>query len=166
MRKLRRFSKQLPALLVWLVISLVFWCWVFTFLTDTKPQNKIALFISVPSCRDTELALEMEKEMPEGIRMVKAHPFSYAMLDSEQIARADLYIVRASEIDLYRDWFADEGLCIRKAGQRSGLDAYIGFIAPEEDWYLFTGENSVHLTDGAARRAAETLLRIAGEESK
>ena len=163
---MRKLLRQFPAMLLWLVISVVFWCWVFTFLTDTAPKNKIALFIDAPSCRDTELALEMEKSMPDGIRMVKVHPFSYAMLDSEQITGADLYILRRSEIEQYGDWFAEDGMCIRKAGQPNMLDAYIDFDLPDEDWYLFIGKNSVHLEDGAARQAEATLRRIAGEEGK
>lgn len=166
MNSIRKLLRQLPAMLLWLVISVVLWCWVFTFLTDTAPKNKIALFINAPSCRDTELALVMEKSKPEAIRMVKVHPFSYAMLDSEQITQADLYILRGSEAEQYGDWFAEDCVRIRKAGQPNGLDAYISFAAPEEDWYLFIGKNSVHLEDGAARQAAETLLRIAEGEEK
>ena len=163
---MRKLLRQLPAMLLWLIISVVFWCWIFTFLTDTAPKNKIALFIDAPSCRDTELALEMEKSMPDGIHMVKVHPFSYAMLNSEQITGADLYILRESEVGLYKDWFAEDGMCIRIAGQQNGLDPYIDFAAPEEDWFLFAGKGSVHLEDGAARQAAETLLKIAEEEGK
>ena len=40
-----------------------------------------------------ELDARLEEDLPEGIRMIRVHPFSYAAFDESALLQADLYIV-------------------------------------------------------------------------
>lgn len=106
MNKDRRFSTLLPLLVLWGMLAALFWCWIFNLLTDTTPENKITLYLDVPACDSRALALALEKALPEGMKMVQVHPFSYAMFDSDALRSADLYVIRASDLEERPEWFA------------------------------------------------------------
>lgn len=189
MKTIKRFLFLLPMLLMWLMLSAFFWNWVFMLLTDAAPEQKVTVFTHVGPCEDTALAARLEQDLPAGVRMVQVHPFSYAMMDGDQLKNADLYIVRASDLETYREWFApvpavlaDSGLAVWQVdGAAFGLriyDAaaatgaarsYITYTAPDgtdEDCYLCFGARSLHLPgndaarDDAAVRAAQTLFQL------
>ncbi len=172
MKMRNRFWHMLPAMVLWLMLSVFFWGWIFTFLTDAEPENKLTLFADAPVADATGLAVKLEQELKnDAIRMVKVHPFTYAMLDGEQLRRADVYIVRASHVEEYREWFAplpagfvpegEEDAVLLLEGVPWGLRIYdaaggtgiarehIGYhdpSLPDEDFYLMFGKASVHLT--------------------
>ncbi|MBP3540770.1 MAG: hypothetical protein J6K72_02975 [Clostridia bacterium] len=107
MEKLKRFWNLVPALILWAMLSIFLWGWIFTFLTDTAPENKLTLFVDAAVPDSTGLAVRLEENaLSDEIRMVKVHPFSYAMLDGEPLRRADTYIVRVSHVEEYWEWFA------------------------------------------------------------
>lgn len=188
MKKLKLLWDLLPAMVLWLMLSVFLWGWIFTFLTDTKPENKLTLFADTAVTDATGLAVRLEETLKDGpIRMVKVHPFTYAMLSSEALRGADVYLVRASHVQEYREWFAPlpegfaaaqqaqpdalltadgttAGLRVYDAAQKTGpAGAYIAYqdaSQPEEDFYLFFGNGSTHLDDGLALRLAEQLLLI------
>ena len=87
-----------------LAASALLWGWIFTFLTDAAPENKITLYAQMRDFRWKELAVALEEEAPEGIRFVQVRPFSYAMMDSGPLARADLYVMTAAQAEEHRDW--------------------------------------------------------------
>lgn len=194
MKHLKRFFDLVPALILWLMLSVFLWGWIFTFLTDTKPENKLSLFVDAAVTDGTGLAVRLEEALlDDRIRMVKVHPFTYAMLDSEPLRHADVYLVRASHIEEYRDWFAplpesfadamqveddsiyvledaEYGIRIWNAAESTGIaQHYIDYhdpALPDEDYYLFFGRESLHLTgnenglDDKAVQLAEELLMI------
>lgn len=128
MKQLKRLWHLIPAMILWLMLSVFFWGWIFTFLTDTKPENKLTLFIDAAVTDGTGLAVQLEESLlSDKIRMVKVHPFTYAMLDSEPLRQSDAYIVRASHVEEYRDWFAPlpEGLAQAGAPQGAADDSAI-----------------------------------------
>lgn len=174
MKKLKRFFDLVPALILWLMLSVFLWGWIFTFLTDTKPENKLSLFVDATVTDGTGLAVKLEETLlDDTIRMVKVHPFTYAMLDSEPLRQADVYLVRASHVEEYREWFAplperfadamrvgedslfvlDDtvyGIRIWNGQEGTGIaQSYIDYhdpTLPDEDYYLIFGRESLHLT--------------------
>lgn len=162
MKKSRRFMDLVPMMLLWLVLCAFFWGKVFMSLTDTAPENKITVFIDARVADETALAVEMEKEMAEPIKMVKVYPFTYAMMGSEALSAADIYIVPESHVQEYAEWFASapEKVLIHD-GKAGAADQYISYEdLPGEAYWLFYGKNSVHLADGLAEKYAEILLKL------
>ena len=186
MKKLKQFWDLVPAMVLWLMLSVFLWGWIFTLLTDTKPENKLTPFADAAVTDATGLAVRLEEELKGGpIRMVKVHPFTYAMLSSEALQGSDVYLVRASHAEEYREWFAPlpEGFAdgappdwllvlegtacgLRVYDAASGTGPAMAYISyrdpaqPEEDYYLCFGSASTHLDDGLALRLAEQLLLI------
>lgn len=181
---LRSLGTILPAFLLWGMMVLVIGGFVFSRITDAPRGNKIVLFADAELRSAPELAEKMEKALPEPIRAVKVHPFSYALMNSAALRQADLYIVPASHVREYRDWFAPlpaslAGLAAPE--EHSGIPVYdpvSGLACAEEwicyesaggepePWYLFFGGASVHLDDGTAERAAELLLSMDSEKEE
>ena len=188
MRKLKWLFDLLPLMLCWAVLSVLVWGWIFTFLTDAPAENKLTVFLDVPAVNNTPLAVLLEEEAGEGIKMVKVNAFTYAMMDDSEITAADVYIVSASEVETYRDWFrplpeelADAvdvllldgepwGLRIYDGETRTGAAlGYVQYTAPgeaEEDHYLFLGGASLHVpgnenaVDAEAVSLVQRLLNI------
>ena len=183
MRILKNIASQLHIYLLWLFAAALLWGWIFTFVTDTRPEKKVTVFVEAPACLDRELAIELEKTMPEGIRMIKVHPFTYAMFDESTLLGADLYVIPASHAADYRDSFASaaglplaEGRTVSPEGGiriyeaaagTGGADGYVTYAPPGgtgEDYYLFFGVKSIHAAavngvgDDAALPVAERLL--------
>lgn len=166
MRKIRRFLDTLPALVLWAMLSIFLWSFVFNFLTDVPAAEKVVLFIDAPLTNETRLAVALEEAAADSIQMVQVRSFAYAMMGSEEIENADLYIIGESGIAEYAEWFAtlpeelQTGTLLEKDGQPLGIkvwDAATGEgLAPEsigytfpgkavEDHYLLVGRNSLHV---------------------
>lgn len=171
---MKRTLSRFPVYVLWALAAFVLWSWVFGFLTDTSPEKKLTLYISADEVQDVELAALLEDGgLPEGIRMVKVHPFSYAMFGETDLLSADLYIVRASEAMEWRDSFRplpagirgdlelEGGVSgVRVYDAQTGSGVYDGLIGydPAEDFCLFFGANSAHKDDGAALWLARQIL--------
>lgn len=166
MRKIRRFLDTLPALVLWAMLSIFLWSFVFNFLTDVPAAEKVVLFIDAPLTGETQLAVKLEETAGESIKMVQVRSFAYAMMGSEEIENADLYIIGASGIAEYADWFAPlpqelrTGTLLEQNGQPIGVKVWdatakeglapeiIGYTFPGkvlEDHYLLVGRNSLHV---------------------
>jgi len=182
MRTIKNVLSQWHRWLLWLLLSFLFWTWIFTLLTDTTPDRKVTLYAQVAECRDRELALRLEEAKPEGLKMVKAHAFSYAMFDTADLESADLYIFHASELEKHLEslapldgetlgggrevWRTSDGQCYGikiydAASDRGAAQEYLRYD-PGEDCYLCLNAASLHLEsgDGAALPIAEALLQL------
>lgn len=173
MKPMKRLWNLIPAMILWGMLSVFLWGWIFTFLTDTKPENKLTLFVDAAVTDGTGLAVQLEETLlDDTISMVKVHPFTYAMLDSEPLRQSDAYLVRASHVEEYREWFApwsvgfsakdgnDDalllldgapyGIRVYDAATGTGIaQAFIDYhdpALPDEDYYLMLGKASLHLT--------------------
>ena len=178
---IKRILSRFHVYLLWALISVFLWSYVFTFLTDAVPAKKLTLYISAYAVEDVELAARLEEGgLPDGIRMIKVHPFSYVMFDDADLRSADLYIVKASEAPGWRDSFRPlpNGEFVSSLDLEGGAqgirvyDRFTGFSVhgdlitytqegmPAEDYYLFFGAGSVHdeLTDGGAIWLARRFL--------
>ena len=184
-----RFFSLLPGLMLWAMFSLLLWCWIFSLITDAVPARKVVLYVDGAVSSPVELAVRLEEDLPDGIRMVQVRPFSYAMMDGESIRRADLFILPEGDLETYRDWFAPLPDAFGRTaedltapdGVPLGVPVYDGesrlsvadtFIlytasgAPGQRWYLCFGNQSLHTpgnpdaVDSAAVSVAESLLRL------
>lgn len=187
MKTVKRVLSLVPLLLLWLVLCVLVWGTVFTRITDTKPENKIVLWVNANVPRATELAVRLEEGLSGRIGMVQVRPFGYNLMGEIAMKDGDLYIVRAADVDTYLDWFAplpgelqDEstlsresvplGVTAYSARDRFGIaEEYIEYEAPTDDaqnYYLIFGKNSLHnpdaenAVDGLAVDAAKLLLNI------
>lgn len=185
MRVLRRIASTLPVYILWAFFAFLACSLLFSRLGDTDAAHKVTLYADVPSLRDTALAAELEKALPEGVRMVQVHPFSYAMFDSESLLGADLYIIPGSRVEDYAGSFRSlegaplerEGGLLR-GGELWGLRVWDretgeGIAAdlidyPDEDCWLFFNKDSRHIRslsgtgDDAAFAVAAKLLTMTG----
>ena len=154
----------LPATL-WAMMALILTGFVFNQITDTKPENKITLYADCGLRNAAELAERLEKELGGAVRMVKIHPFTYAMFDSARLKQADLYIIPDSRKEEYGEWLApEEGTVVCNPDAGTAAAAAWFLYNPEgqapEIYRLYLGGSSVHLEDGLARKAAELLTGI------
>lgn len=157
-RAVRRFF--LPAVL-WAALAAMVTGFVFNQITDTAPANKIVIYADCEVQNAPETAEKLEKALNGTVRMVKIHPFSYALFDSVRLRQADLYLVPDSHLAEYREWFtAEDGIPFFDSGNGKAAAKNCFLYDPAETYRLYTGAESVHLDDGLARRAAELLLSI------
>ena len=181
----KKISGQLLIFLTFLTLSTMLWGWLFSVRTDTTADKKITVYIDCAAVRDVELAARLEENLPEGIRMVQVHPFSYALFDTSAFTGADLFIVPGSKAEEYRDSFAAFAVSYTQVvtlengavGQKiyeaetgtGGADAYITYLnetGEKEDFYLFFGAASLHFAgnegalDNAAAEVAARLLTM------
>ena len=164
--KLRKGVKLIPLLGIWALTALIFGSFVFYQITDTDAAHKITIYVDGQVRNEAQLAARLEKELPDPVRMVQIHPFSYAMFGSAVLKAADLYIVPDSDRDQFADWFAADRDPVPAFEPGTGAPAAGEWILynPEETYRLYTGAGSSHLEDGLARRAAEILLTLTTEE--
>lgn len=163
MRFLKNVFSRLHTFVLWLLFSAIFWGWIFTVVTNAPVEKKITVYCQVPTLEDKAMAVELEKNMPEGLRMIEVHTFTYVKFDTRAIALGDIFIVPASQVQQFSEDLAPVdgvfGVKIYDAatGQGSALD----FITyGEEDYYLFLGARSVHIEDGKALEVAGSILEL------
>ena len=187
---LRKALRLLPGLLLWALISILFWTWIFNFLTDTDRRYKVTVFVNMHLLRDQDLAIALEEELPAGIRIVQVHSFDYALMDSTSLETADLYIMTERQAREHPEWLcplpaslaasADTlmlegnaiGLLLGTAGENAHLpdssenpaSAYLNYAeAPGEPWYLCFGQGGYHLSfleNGKDDAALPIALRL------
>lgn len=187
MKIIKRVLALIPPLTLWLMLCALVWGFVFTRITDARPEDKLAIYVDAETPGGTALAVALEDALGGQVRLVQVRPFSYAMFYGEALRSADLYIVRASDIETYRDWFAPLpgalaedasltadgvplGIQVYDAETRQGIaEAYITYQKPgeaQEDCYLVFGASSRHnpdsdgAVDGLAVEAARLLLAM------
>ena len=178
----RTFFRLIRRFLACLIISAVFWSWIFNFLTDAGPEQKILLYADMRDIRWKELAITLEEDLPEGIRWVQVHPFSYAMVNSSEVEQADLYVLTAAQAEERAGWLQPVPTSLaagRETLDRDGVaiglrldPAGAAYFRFEESggapWYLCFGKKSLHNPDlpGAADEAAlQTARRLLALDS-
>ena len=176
--------KNLHRYVLWALISLVFWAWIISRITDAPAARKVTLYADLPALDRQALSEALEKDLPAGIRFVEAWAFTDEMFSPGNVTMGDLFVVSGRQAETYLPSFApiDEsafpggtfytfegktyGVCLfdEAAGIRIGT-RYLAF-QPGEKYYLFFGEKSKHLGawngsgDDAAVPVARTLLTL------
>ena len=178
-RRFRRvFFRLFPLFVLWAVLIPIFTGFVFTRITDTDPAHKVTVYADAKLQDAAALASRLEGSVSAPVRMVKVHPFTYALFGSDALKQADLYIVPVSHAAEYRDWFAPlpqelaslaspenpDGIRVFDPASGSGAAAshilYSASGSQAEPYLLFFGRNSVHLEDHAAMDVAGALLTL------
>lgn len=181
MKKNSKFMNLLPMLLLWLVMSVILWGFVFTRITTYAPRDIIALYVDGAMQNEKALAQAIYKET-DGLKAVQVRPFSYAMFGGDELRNADLFIIPKENLDLYRECFApwpgematdgvfhawdgvNYGLKVYDAQTGEGIaKAYVLYenhLYVPQDYYLFFGNQSAHLTDGLAAEYANRLMNM------
>ena len=193
MRFLKNVFSQLHTLVLWAMASILLWGWIFGFLTNTKAQHKVTIFIEAVQVEDQKLNLRLEEHLPKGIRMIRVRgiDYSYMGVDNSE----DIFLLRASTLEdaiaKRPDSFAEIPLpdgCIgyssegrnigirvydAKAGAGLGSEDYIRYYAPgdsgAEDVFLCISTHSLHWSandkavDNAAWEVVCELLQIKPE---
>ena len=180
---LKNIFSQWYKYVLWALLSLLFWGWIFTLLTDARPAQKLVLCVDRPELRSEALADAISEQEPEGIKLVAVHSFDYYIFDTEELRCADLYLVGENEAEKYIESFrplaetgfsspgetwTHEGVAygwkVYDAQTGEGAAAsYITYTAEGEtaqDYYLFFGAESAHREDGKALWLAEALLGL------
>ena len=161
--------------------AIILWTWIFGFITDTTADKKVVLFADVPKIESVGLSSELEKNMPDGLKMIKTYSFSYALMSETEILASDLYIVKGEDFEKYRDSFAPlsgeymqlngdpfiydgkvYGYKVFDKETGEGIaDEYIVYD-PTADYYLFFNTASVH-TLSLGSGADDKALSVAGQ---
>ena len=160
-------ARFFPAAVIWVILVLVFTGFLFNRITDTDPAHKLTVYADCEVRDAVRLAERMEKALDGAVRMVKVHPFSYALFGSEALKSADLYIVPDSRKGEYGEWFlpGEEGLPVHDPGSGTSVcGTYFDYTG--EPYRLYTGARSPHLEDGLARKAAELLMTLEPEKEE
>ena len=182
MQILKNIWSQLHRFIFWALMSAIFWAWIFTIINNGSPAHKVTIYVRAESCQDQALALKLEESMPEGIRKVKVHPFSYAVFGTDDLETADIYVMPAEDLEtipvefaplenedwdfggreLYRMNGHDVGVKIYDAASRQGAAAAYLDYREDSDYYLVFNAKSAHLGagDAGALRIAEALLKL------
>ena len=169
MRYIKKAFTLIPLLILWLMFSIFLWGFVFNLITDAPPREKITLCVDAETPGATQLAILLEEKLDGKVRMVKVRSFDYAMFDTGTLTKGDLFIVPASHAETYQEWFSplpeelrDQGLFLEIEDVAYGIRAYnaaadtgiakdcIRYTGPneeKEDYYLFFGKKSIHITE-------------------
>ncbi|MBQ1684006.1 MAG: hypothetical protein II072_00635 [Clostridia bacterium] len=171
MRVIRKILSNLHRYVLWLLVSVLLWSWVFTFLNDTTAKRKVMLFVNVPAVDDAALEKALSAELPDGIKMIKVHPFEYAAFLADEADNADMYILSASDLAknfdrlqvvpedafegraLFTDGGEVYGVCVYDAESGKGAaQSFLDFVDqsgehlyPNENYYLCFNKKSMHI---------------------
>ena len=167
-RFFRGASLVTAPLVMWAFFVLIFGSFVFYQITDTAAEKKITIYMDGAMTGEDQLAARLEEMMPEPIRMVKIHPFSYVMFGGNELRSADIFIVPDSRAHNYEGWFeSGESRIVYdpENGRAVAGDTFLYTAdGKNETWRLYIGAESVHREDGLARQAAEKLISTEEKE--
>ncbi len=161
--RMKRIGNLIPLMVMWLLLCAMFWGWIFNYLTDTDPAHKLTLYAHAQVTDGTGLAVALEETLAGGeIRMVHVRAFTHAMMSSQELRSADLYLVPEEDLEEYGEWFLQEALTLTGA-----QNPYIA-LEDGKTYRLYYGKASVHApgaenaVDTAAEAAAQALPGLLG----
>lgn len=176
--------KNLHRYVVWALVSVMFWAWIFTRITDAPAARKVLLYADLPDLDRPALSAALEADVPETIRFVEARAFMDEYFTSANVAKGDVYIVPEANAALYLPSFTPidptlfpdlpryesegktYGLCVYD--EAAGIRVGAGYVLyePGARYFLFFNRDSLHLgdmngsADDAAVRVATTFLTL------
>ena len=176
---------QLHMYCIWIILSAMLVFFLFNCVTDTSASKKVTVFIDVEKLSEAELEVQLNKDLPAGIKMTKVHSFTYSVFGMNEVGNDDIYIVKESDIERFIEGFApldgfldvrDDRPVYSSGGTVYGIlyrpdEAQMGPIFdrdykliewdPSASYYLFFGKNGLHQgRDGAAAYIAKKMLDI------
>ena len=176
--KLRILKRQLPLLIIWAVLSSLIWSWIFMLVTEPDARHKLVIAVDAAVSDVTELAVSLESSMEGDIQRIKVYPFTYAMMDSSTLEKADLLILSAEGINTYLDWLAplpaaiasDQALSVMGIAYGLPLKNPLVLRHLSGDagaWYVCLGQKSIHAgrADGQGSEALPYLTLLSSGAS-
>lgn len=106
LRVLSNIFHQTHMYIIWILLSAIIISFIFNTLTDASPEKKVEIYIDAPKIDEAQLEYELDKDLPEGIKLVKVHRFDYDMFGIHQEGTADIYVLKASDAEEYLGGFA------------------------------------------------------------
>jgi|GEM_PF-4805512 len=145
---------------------------------EYEPASKKVVITIDAEVKQTELSVELEKNMPEGIKQVRAYSLDYFMFDDGTLEYADMLVFNEEGLKKYAELFAELDKSAFPAGtefyeyegQTLGIllngeaKAYIGY--GEGNYYLVFNKKSLHANkitgtgDDAAFTVYETFMKL------
>ena len=160
----KMFIRNIHRYLFWAVISVVVWAWIFSLATDTVRAKKVVVYCDAPFVSERELMIELEKDLPEGIRLVKVSSFEsleFGMYTED----ADIYVIPGSSLADAADKLAPlpfEGAEGYTSGGKllaAKLGGGAGSFISGEDLYICVSAASPHSgLEGAKDSAAVYIV--------
>ena len=176
--KLRIFKRQLPLLIIWAVLSTLIWSWIFMLATEPNARYRLVIAVDGAVTDATNLAASLEKFKHGDIQRVKVYPFSYAMMDSSTLEKADLLILPFGDMNTYLDWLAPlpDNLASEHSGRINGIAYGLPLKSTlvlqhlsgnADDWFVCLGQKSVHagFEPGQDTEALSYLTRMSSAVS-
>lgn len=169
--KRRKAGGLVLYLLMWLMVSVLIVGSVFVRVTDTDAAHKLTVSVTDDTVDAARLTGELEKDLPEGIKMVKVRPFTYYLFGGDELRRSDVFIISEAEIGDYIDWFAPIPAEFDCEGGYYADGVLMGIpfrlrrpdgSAEEEPRYLFLGRESAHTEDGGSLYLLKQLISGGG----
>lgn len=181
---IKRILRNWFRYLLWALMSVMIWAWIFTLLFSAREKRKITIFADVPEIEENALSIELEKDLPKGIRLIDAKTFNALLFQQYAVLKGDLYLVPESDAETYLPSFtpidraAFPGAAFYEAdGEAYGIllfdgqsgpavgGQYVTYAAGERCW-LFFNKDSKHLgawngsADDAAIVIAQHFLKL------
>ncbi|MBQ2200947.1 MAG: hypothetical protein II412_00100 [Clostridia bacterium] len=177
---IKRILRNWYRYVLWTLLSAVFWAWIFTLLFSAPVKQKVVLYADLPYLDRNALSIELERDKPEGIRIVDTATFDDKMFNQIEVLDGDLYLIPDSEAEEYLASFAPidradfpdatffesdgEAYGILVYDEATGLNvggAYL-FYKPQERCWLFFNKDSMHIGahDDAAIMIARHFLNL------
>ncbi len=190
MATLKKIFSNIYLYILWALLAFFFWSWIFGLVNDTTTFKKVSIYIDCAAMEELDLTLELEEDLPQGIKMVKLHTKDYVVFDEPTMLMGDILVLKESELPYYVEalspiapfaqahpelaaytWEGETvGIRVYDAASGQGiLNNYVSFLAPgepPEDFYMVFLADSRHLgslngsADDAAFQLAEKLLTL------
>ena len=166
--------------ILWALLSAVFWAWIFILLFSARPAKKVVLYADLPDLDRNALSIELEREKPEGIKIVDTAVFDDMMFNQVEVLSGDLFLIPDSKVGEYLASFAPidradfpgetfyesdgeaDGILVydEETGLKTGGDLI--FYIPQERCWLFFNKDSQHIggRDDAAIAVARHFLNL------
>lgn len=179
MSKIKKLFHLIPLLLAWLVLSVIFWGWIFTIVTNIPPGQRIVIAVDAKVNDPKGIAVELEQTRPDMIRQVRVLPFTYAVMSTAELEKADLFVISERDMEELEEWFlplTEKYIALQPAKQ----ERYNGFgilmektpydsnvlyennkDGSEMHYYLCLGNKGGHIQDdGQVDRAVDYYLTL------
>ena len=176
--------RNLHRYLLWAILSVVFWAWIVSLITNAPAGKKVVLYVDLDAMDREALSAALEQDMPNNIKYVEPLLFVDTMFEPAGVTKGDLFIVSESQAEgvlqdlssidetafpgqrfYVRDGKAYGVLLYDEAADVRIAARYLAY-EPGQTYYLFFNAKSGHIApwndaaDDAALRAAQTLLTL------
>ena len=91
--------KNLHRYLLWAILSVVFWAWVISLITNAPAGKKLVLYADLDAMDREALSAALEQDMPKNIQYVEPLLFVDTMFEPAGVTKGDLFIVTEGQAE-------------------------------------------------------------------